>query len=123
MVGRRAARSGADAVEGVGFEGWVLCLMGLAVVLGGSVVVCCWVVELEVELGFLVVPVYAGMATMPGSRSRSSWKCTRAATSSLENSRGPWVPARMGAVKRGHSAVQAWRRAGRVREADRARAS
>jgi len=63
------------------------------------------------------------MATMPGSRRRSSWKCTRAATRSLENSRGAWVPASMGAVKRGQRAVQASQIEGRVREAARAKAS
>jgi hypothetical protein len=62
-------------------------------------------------------------ARTPGSRRRSSWKCTRAATSSLENSRAEWVPAWMGAVKRGQRAVQAWRKEGRVRDAARARAS
>jgi hypothetical protein len=47
----------------------------------------------------------------------------RAATSSLENSRAVWVPAWIGAVKRGQRAVQAWRKDGSVREAARARES
>lgn len=64
-----------------------------------------------------------GGARTPGSRRRSSWKWVRAATRSLENSRAEWVRAWMGAVKRGQRAVQAWEKDGRVREAERARAS
>jgi hypothetical protein len=41
----------------------------------------------------------------------------------LENSRAEWVPAWMGAVKRGQRAAQAWAKEGSVREAARARAS
>lgn len=67
--------------------------------------------------------VTEGRARTPGSSSRSSWKCTRAATRSLENSRAECVPAWIGAVKRGQRAAQAWRKEGRVREAARARAS
>lgn len=63
------------------------------------------------------------MATMPGSNKDSSWKWTRAATISLENSRGACVPARMGAVKRGQRDVQACCSEGRVRDAERAKAS
>lgn len=42
---------------------------------------------------------------------------------SLENSRGPWVRANMGAVKRGQRASQLWRHEGKVRDADVVRAS
>ena len=62
-------------------------------------------------------------ATMLGLRALSSWKCTRAATRSFVNSRGPCVPARTGAVNRGHSIEHACLKAGRVRAADLMRAS
>lgn len=40
---------------------------------------------------------------MLGLSNVSSWKCRRAATRILENSLASYVPATMGAVKRGHS--------------------
>ena len=109
VVGRRAVRSECESL---------LCC-GRADVFTG------------VEVAVVVVWVRTGggggeaglLLTMPGSRRRSSWKCTRAATMSLENSRGPWVPARIGAVKRGQRASHAWRKVGRVRAAARVRAS
>lgn len=55
--------------------------------------------------------------TMLGLRMDSSWKWTRAAISSLENSFGRCVPAIMGAVKRGQRLLQQSRNAGKVREA------
>lgn len=58
-----------------------------------------------------------------GLRRDSSWKCTRAATRSLLNSLGVWVPARMGAMKRGHRVAQVSLKEGRVREAERMRES
>ena len=61
--------------------------------------------------------------TMPGLRALSSWKWTRAATRSFVNSRGPCVPAKIGAVKRGHSTEHACLKAGSVREADLMRES
>ncbi|KAG7144812.1 hypothetical protein HYQ46_006441 [Verticillium longisporum] len=60
---------------------------------------------------------------MLGFRIDSSCRWTRAWMRSLENSRAPWVPAATGAVKRGQRMSQARRRAGRVREAETARAS
>lgn len=65
----------------------------------------------------------AVVRTMLGFRSPSSWKCTREATSSLENSLAVYVPAEMGATKRGQRAWQTWRKEGRVREAAFARES
>jgi hypothetical protein len=108
----------------------VVVVLTVVVVGGGAEVGCCccgWVVVMVVVLVGLVVVaavvVVVGRARTPGSRRRSSWKCTRAATRSLENSRAEWVRAWMGAVKRGQRAVQAWRKEGSVREAARASAS
>ena len=50
-------------------------------------------------------------ARTPGTRTRSSWNSTRAATSKRPNSRARCVPAATGAVKRGHRARQARRSA------------
>ena len=50
-------------------------------------------------------------ARTPGTRTRSSWNSTRAATSRRPNSRARCVPAATGAVKRGHRARQARRSA------------
>lgn len=58
-----------------------------------------------------------------GLRRDSSWKCTRAATRSLLNSLGVCVPARMGAMKRGHRVAQVSLKEGRVRDAERMRES
>ena len=57
MVGRRVARSGAAAMDGVGFgSGWVLCLKRRPLVRAVSTVPCGWAVEVVVlELGFLLV--------------------------------------------------------------------
>jgi hypothetical protein len=81
------------------------------------------VVLLIGRVGLVAAVVVGVKASTPGSRRRSSWKWTRAAMRSLENSRAEWVPAWMGAVKRGQRAVQACWKEGRVREAARARAS
>ena len=107
MVGRRVARSEA-AVAVVG-------PLGLGVVEGRVSLGLTGVDELGSRDPFVTAAVVAVvddngvMAMTPGSSRRSSWKCTRAATSSLENSRAVWVPAWMGAVKRGQRAAQAWR--------------
>ena len=106
MEGRREVRSewvtagrvGLVGVAGVGLPG-----------VGGM--------EKEEEEGLVVT------LTIPGSRRRSSWKCSREATRSLENSLALWVPAKMGAVKRGQRAEAACWRPGRVRAAARVRAS
>lgn len=57
--------------------------------------------------------------TIPGASTDSSCSHTRAATSSLLNSRALCVPAATGAVKRGQSVVVACLREGSVREAAR----
>lgn len=61
--------------------------------------------------------------TMLGFNTDSSWKCTLAAISSLENSFGVCVPANTGAVNRGQRAWQLCRKEGNVREADFVRES
>ena len=95
MVGRRVARAAPAPAVGVVV---VLVVRAVVVVGGGKglgvpgweVGCCCWVM---VVVGLVVVGVVVGRARTPGSRRRSSWKCTRAATRSLENSRAEWVRA------------------------------
>lgn len=77
----------------------------------------------EVERGSGSCCLLSWRVTMPGSRSDSSWKCTRAAIRSLEKSFAPRLPSRMGAVKRRQRDVHASRKAGKVRTADLVRAS
>lgn len=87
-----------------------------------------FVISVAEAEGLVVAIASAGLSfglteTILGFKRDSSWKCTLPAMSSLENSLGVCVPARIGAVNRGQRAWQLWRKEGSVREADFVRES